>query len=565
MDPLKDEICHGCLNSERKLSNLHDCSLKECFKLILKKATVSMETIQLCFECVAILMKIKRFQERVISSENLWKSLKKSTLRSQTSLQKNNLYNFSLLQHTSEENCEIIQTSLEIKNENEDLEDIDRDEFKQEIEDFSTETDIVNEELKLDLLKDLTQKEIYTEVKLSREEIEKEREEIKVSDAYLNAMLKCELCITTFTNNEDLKEHISDKHGEKTKHICTICKCTFNSSISFKYHTDRHKKRYQCTVCNIRFLYRRDVIKHFNFVHCHGVENITYENGTHERLEAPPDIDKQDLFSCDVCEKSFRWKASLRKHMEGHRIASGQKRKPYCEPCKIHFATTANLKKHVRMSSKHQIQLKLRKLKDSNEDKSDVIKEIRTSVNSARETYSCSQCDKKFQWHGNLMRHMNSHRAKASGELVCMPCNRSFSSIATYQQHMKISKKHVSENDFKYMCSDCGKRFADKTRLKDHIDWEHLKNFKHTCSDCQKAFKTRTSLYLHKQVVHQRDTSEHLCDTCGKHFPNHSKLRIHIRAVHSSVAAYKCTSCGAKFAWHSCLSRHMRRLHKKHV
>jgi hypothetical protein len=38
---------------------------------------------------------------------------------------------------------------------------------------------------------------------------------------------------------------------------------------------------------------------------------------------------------------------------------------------------------------------------------------------------------------------------RANGDLVCEPCNRTFSSIATYKQHMKISKKHVSENDFK--------------------------------------------------------------------------------------------------------------------
>ncbi|CAG9790463.1 unnamed protein product [Diatraea saccharalis] len=114
------------------------------------------------------------------------------------------------------------------------------------------------------------------------------------------------------------------------------------------------------------------------------------------------------------------------------------------------------------------------------------------------------------------------------------------------------------------MCSDCGKRFANKTRLKDHVDWEHLKNFVHTCTVCQKVFKSHTSLYIHKQVVHKKDSVEHLCDHCGKPFPNRTKLRIHMVALHSGKAQYACARCPAKFNWQSCLSRHSRRVHTTH-
>ncbi|CAG4969574.1 unnamed protein product [Colias eurytheme] len=575
MDPLYNDICYGCLNSERKISIINDTSLKECFLDILKNQETKMKLIQLCFECVAILVKIKKFQQKVVfSAQKILNECVKKSL-SQTTLQSKAIFSISISnEDKTDTQYEIIDT---IKNEiNDDVTDITDINIKNITDINITDTeyndnDSTNEaeiETPIDC-NNSRERDIYKEVRLSKKEMAEERQSIRASEEYVNAMFKCDLCVSTFTNRDDLDEHTSGKHETKSKYQCTICKCAFNSTISFKYHNKRHRLRFQCNACDKRFVYKRDVVKHYNMVHCVGIEQYSHDNEENliVQTESVSEVStKSEIFTCDVCSKEFRWRASLRKHLERHRIESGQKRKPYCEPCKLYFATTSNLKKHVRASSKHQIQLKLRKINNSTmpvEEKDGYIKEIESVVNTSRQMFACSQCERRFQWRGNLLRHVNSHKARASGELVCVPCNRNFSSIATYQQHMKISKKHATEDNFKYMCSDCGKRFADKTRLKDHVDWEHLKNYVHTCNECQKAFKTRTSLYLHKQVVHQKDKSEHLCDHCGKHFPNHSKLRVHIRAAHSSIAAYKCTSCGARFAWHSCLSRHMRRLHKK--
>ncbi|KAJ8706576.1 hypothetical protein PYW07_012654 [Mythimna separata] len=493
--------------------------------------------------------------------------------------------------------------------------------------------------------------ELYKEIELSTEDLKEERRLAMMKEDYVNAMFRCERCILSFPNAEDLKDHVSVKHELNAINFkCAICECTFSSEVSYNYHTNKHRRRYECATCAERCASKRAVLKHYEMSHYHGSEvSYNYHTNKHRRryecatcaercaskravlkhyemshYHGPSiEIDVQShqqqnggttddaegteengtrqssaTFSCEFCEKSFRWKASLRKHVETHRIETGQKRKPYCEPCRLSFTNTSNLQKHVKTSSKHQIQLKLRKLTESlPEDSSNpekhqqFIDQIKCSVNSAKEKfpcpqcdkkfqwrgnllrhlnshvasakekYPCPQCDKKFQWRGNLLRHLNSHVARANGELVCEPCNRTFSSIATYKQHMKISRKHVSENDFKYMCSDCGKRFANKTRLKDHVDWEHLKNYVHTCPVCQKVFKSHTSLYLHKQVVHKKDNAEHLCDHCGKPFPNQAKLRCHMMALHSSTSAYKCNTCGARFSWLSCLSRHNKKLH----
>ncbi|CAH0757600.1 unnamed protein product [Diatraea saccharalis] len=90
---------------------------------------------------------------------------------------------------------------------------------------------------------------------------------------------------------------------------------------------------------------------------------LTMQELTEERrMLVEREDEKQDAresFPCEFCDKIFRWKTSLRKHIEMHRIETGQKRKPYCEPCRLSFSTTFNLQKHTRTSSKHKIQLKL--------------------------------------------------------------------------------------------------------------------------------------------------------------------------------------------------------------
>ncbi|XP_013147199.1 PREDICTED: zinc finger protein 728-like [Papilio polytes] len=63
--------------------------------------------------------------------------------------------------------------------------------------------------------------------------------------------------------------------------------------------------------------------------------------------------------------------------------------------------------------------------------------------------YPCPRCGKVYQWKSNLGRHMRSHKARDSGELHCSPCGKLFASVATYRQHLAVSRRHVPENEFR--------------------------------------------------------------------------------------------------------------------
>ncbi|XP_072946794.1 uncharacterized protein [Epargyreus clarus] len=590
-----NSTCCGCLNTDRNMRLIDDFRTKQCYNQIISEISINHSnglSIWLCWECTALLHKFTRFKHQVLHSYKALQDYSKIIQPTQERLRTQNIINIAIIPDTEEKYTTIEETTIEVlKTEIDERLDVsvkEEDVFSNNDDDDDKALIEVARSKKKKVLNGRTKKrrkqndaegEIYIEVELSGAQLEEDRRALANRDEYVNAMFRCERCLVSFPNVDDLKDHVNLKHELNASNFrCPICECAFASEMSYNYHKNKHTRRYQCVICTERFHNKRGVVKHYEIVHCRGndvefdLQKDTLSNGAELKVDQNQDEStKQEAsFPCEFCAKTFRWKTSLRKHVETHRIETGQKRKPYCEPCKLTFTTTSNLQKHVKTSSKHQIQLKLRKLNESLPTDPSTPSEaqareqqVRRAVNGARAQHACPHCGARYQWRGNLLRHLHTHAARAKGELVCTPCNRTFSSIATYQQHMKISKKHVSENDFKFMCSECGKRFANKTRLKDHVDWEHLKNYVHTCQICQKVFKSHTSLYLHKQVVHTKDNAEHLCDHCGKPFPNQAKLRSHITALHSGEAPYRCSSCAARFSWHSCLSRHVRRVHRK--
>ncbi|CAG4952916.1 unnamed protein product [Parnassius apollo] len=115
-----------------------------------------------------------------------------------------------------------------------------------------------------------------------------------------------------------------------------------------------------------------------------------------------------------------------------------------------------------------------------------------------------------------------------------------------------------------FTCDECGKKFVNKTRLRDHIDWEHLKKIKFRCQLCNKPFKCHTSLYVHMQNVHRnKEKKDNLCHVCGKSYQNAAKLKYHIVAMHTTETPYQCERCSAAFGWYSSLYRHVREVHYK--
>ncbi|XP_026325341.1 zinc finger protein 23-like [Hyposmocoma kahamanoa] len=266
------------------------------------------------------------------------------------------------------------------------------------------------------------------------------------------------------------------------------------------------------------------------------------------QTESSKETEKSDIgdkknFKCAKCDSRFSVKSDLETHVMAQHAkvppppAKNKEvldEKPQCGECGKIFSSKKTYRYHLNVLHKGQ------------------------------NRYPCPRCGKVYQWKSNLGRHMRSHKALDSGELYCEQCDKRFASVATYRQHLRISRRHVSESEFSFMCNECGKKFVNKTRLRDHIDWEHLNNIKFRCQLCNKPFKCHTSLYVHLQNVHRnKEKKDNLCHVCGKSYQNAAKLKYHIVAMHTQDTPYRCAHCSAAFGWYSSLYRHVREVHYK--
>ena len=92
-------------------------------------------------------------------------------------------------------------------------------------------------------------------------------------------------------------------------------------------------------------------------------------------------------------------------------------------------------------------------------DGSDLITHIATN-------HECSLCDKKYTRAGNLSRHITAF-------------------------HLGVKR---------YVCERCGRRFAAKKELENHIKYIHLQEVrpsKYICVFCNKNFRVRSALNEH--------------------------------------------------------------------
>ena len=132
------------------------------------------------------------------------------------------------------------------------------------------------------------------------------------------------------------------------------------------------------------------------------------------------------------------------------------------------------------------------------------------------------------------------------------------------RNHGKSTKASADDNEF--TCELCGKGFARKQYLRNHVEGYckrvnkvgNPKQYVCTVGSCDKSFGTDWNLREHIKRVHD-GVKEHQCHLCSKAFSQKHHLRIHIHTVHEGNKDYKCSNCGKKFAERSNLRRHLKK------
>lgn len=590
-------ICVGCLNYNRRM--FYNSAIKECFRLLANIDVPDGLEIQVCWECLARVKSAIKFRSQLLKSYDfLIKYSKEHTfLDSPHDFEpyaSNSLFKtqVTIEQVKVPEGEEEEEKEALVKKEEQPLEysfDVDIKEETLEdtyFEDIPVDNDgSSDEDVQLSKLKEETErdkKKKKSEKKKQKLEPKKKKQSKEKSGEKKNRKLKnlpgdlvelftmtneemwvirwddlnskefqklkyrCDTCIIAFNTKKLMQDHLNGKHQPKGEscHQCPICEAYFLTKDNLSAHKALHQQGYKCKECGFNTGLKKRMIKHVT----------EHKSG--------------DSFTCSSCGGSFSTKSKLLYHR-----AVCRQEKPQCDCCGKVFANKMTLKYHLKILPRNKEEKPKEKLFIPCKG----CDKIFHSKKSYRAhvvihdglSYPCPICGKLFQWKRNLYRHTRNHRERAAGALhECRDCGKTFASRDCYNNHMRLSKRHVADEALQHACTYCDKKFPTKWCLTDHVDWDHLKRIKYQCSSCFKAFKTAKILVAHVKNIHEGKKKEvegeHLCEICGKSYRTVKRLKGHVWAMHTKRASskvYRCKLCPATFVWQTSIYKHVKMMH----
>ncbi|XP_041983876.1 zinc finger and BTB domain-containing protein 17-like [Aricia agestis] len=345
----------------------------------------------------------------------------------------------------------------------------------------------------------------YRTVTLSYEELQAERTVRARRTEYVCAPHACRSCLRVFPTAAARAQHDTTRHApELGEYICPICYTVLATVDAFTAHYKKHIRRYECGTCKKRTAdvkaMGRHISTHARTHKIKKVEPVRAARGAGGRV------------ACGACDKTFSHRAGLMNH--------------------------------------------------------------RLAVHEAQNVFPCGACDKVFRWKTSLKRHLEKHNDKSeggtasgggasagggAGAAYCDACELTFASVCSLQRHLRNSLKHVTQDQLRFICEHCSKRFADKTKLRNHIEEKHL-HWTYTCNLCGKPSKNRVGLEQHVRNVHKGRPNNKICHHCGKGFPTKMQLESHIR-THTGERPFICEFCPTTFSQQSNLYKHHRQVH----
>ena len=364
-----------------------------------------------------------------------------------------------------------------------------------------------------------------------------------------NKGFSCNVCNKSFPSKGSLKSHKSH-HSRSTLHSSGASAESSVGHFSKSPPSFPESMRFNCSVCNKSFLRKESLNGHMshhsrNTFYCSGA---SLESSVGHLSKSPPSFPENKGFSCSVCNKSFLRKESLNGHMSHHsrntlhssgtslessvgRLSkspsSFAENKGFsCNVCNKSFLSKGSLKSHKSHHSRSTLHSSGASLESS-------VGHLSKSPPSFPENkgFSCSVCKKSFLRKESLNGHMSQHSRSTLHSLSAASSSPSLS---------RLSKSPLSFLESKrFHCSVCSKSFLSKESLNGHMS-HHSRNSLHSsgaslessvshlqngpssfaenkgfsCSVCNKSFLSKGSLKSHKSH-HGRNTFHFIGSSSG--------------------------------------------------
>ena len=268
----------------------------------------------------------------------------------------------------------------------------------------------------------------------------------------------------------------------------------------------------------------------------------------------------QNLLKCDVCEKQFDDKASLKMH----NLANHSRRSFKCNICGEGFSVKGAMTRH---NTEHHRKVKKDKLLEKmnaldmqiNIQKQDIfnailqLKKKENKENGA--CYSkgrfCPINHSRFRWtvtkSDSFLDKLNYQKKM----YLCHKCDIKFEDNNDAVSHMKTVHPRI------FKCKQCHKRFREEVNMKNHAENEHEVKF--LCQECSKTFESNQELRSHVTTVHSNNSLKEDGSNESsilKSFESGSEEML------SHDANYECNICDGEFIDAETLNHHNETYHK---
>jgi len=132
-----------------------------------------------------------------------------------------------------------------------------------------------------------------------------------------------------------------------------------------------------------------------------------------------------------------------------------------------------------------------------------------------------------------------------------VPCNRSFNSDNSLQQHKRESSAHTFD------CRTCDRHYGSGTALQQHLRDSPVHAPSFNCRDCNLFFSKEEALrqHLRNSPAHAFD-----CNDCDLSFSNEEALQQHLRVSPAHNPSFECVDCDQAFDCEEAWLQHLREL-----
>ncbi|KOC70194.1 Zinc finger protein Xfin [Habropoda laboriosa] len=351
-----------------------------------------------------------------------------------------------------------------------------------------------------------------------------ENNENKVDGRMRETELSCELCADLMFNSlEKLCNHRRIVHG---LFPCDLCnKCYGRTSHLWK-HVNRVHKGHEdvtCPYCLKTSASKDHLAAHISKIHRY--EPDSRKDGKDNRQFKTEEV---SLHYCEKCNKGFHKRYLLRRHMKG---CQNYRKDPgalltRCRACERIFKDRASLQKHIE---NHHSTYTCHLCNETIISKLGIMTHNRVKhMDHPDLTCNFGSCKKLFRTKEDLEAHKKDHRYHTTPN-VCDFCGD------TVENKLKL-KMHVlslHRNEIGVSCGVCLIPMKDPKELKGHVEEVHsgVLSKPNTCQVCGKQYASKWKAFDHTKKCHGKVFRT--CKQCLAVFTEDSAIRDHYETVHN--------------------------------